>query len=689
MMKVVLQDGIKDCGVCCLLSIIRFFGGDVSREYLRKITNTGKDGVSAYNLIEAAKEIGFSAYGVEGDLNKIENNNLPCIAHIHVNKNYQHFVVIYKIEKNKVTIMDPAKGKRIIQKSEFLLMSSGKYIFFTIKKKLPIIKIQNILSKTLITCLKKNFIFICLFTSTLLFIEILISFYFKYILTYGINYSIKNNIPMIALMIFILSFLLFLIHIIYDRYLYKILFNFDEKVTFITFQQLLLLPYFYYKNRTTGEVLSRFHDLNSVKSFLVSFLNYFLSDFFRIVLFFLLLLHYSVILSLCYLCYFLFFMIYTLLRRNRKKKDFKYIRKVEDFIETSMIESISNVDTTKGSHLEKRFYDKFLLKYRHLLEKNYSYYCSISIDSNLQLFAYHFLTILVITIGAYLVIEGKMLLSTLIIYQTFFSYLLSSTSRFFQFFEQLSDFVICFQRVNELFTIEKEDFSKSYYYLKYDCAGDISFSNVCYSINNKNIFDSLSLTITKGDKIFLYGSSGCGKSTLMKMLLRYIEVPFGNISINNIDINHYHLENLRKYITYVTANEMLYYDSVYQNICLYQEVSEEEFMNVVKITRVNSIFGDDFSSYQVMLEENGSLFSSGERQRIILARSLLRKSSIYIFDEAFGQIDVELTNSIIKDIILYLKDKTVIVISHRKNCKKYFDRVIKLEKGKIYESKKL
>ena len=112
-------------------------------------------------------------------------------------------------------------------------------------------------------------------------------------------------------------------------------------------------------------------------------------------------------------------------------------------------------------------------------------------------------------------------------------------------------------------------------------------------------------------------------------------------------------------------------------------------MNVVKITRVNSILGDDFSSYQVMLEENGSLFSSGERQRIILARSLLRKSSIYIFDEAFGQIDVELTNSIIKDIILYLKDKTVIVISHRKNCKKYFDRVIKLEKGKIYESKKL
>ncbi len=685
-MKIVLQDGIKDCGICCLLSVIRFFGGDVSKEYLRKITNTNKDGVSAFNLIEAAKEIGFDAYGAEGDLNQIEDNNLPCIAHVHVNKNYQHFVVLYKLEKNKVIIMDPAKGKRIITKSEFLLMSSGKYIFLKAKKKLPVIKNQNLLYKQFTHYLKKYFVFIYSFTSVLLIIEILISFYFKYLLNYAINYSVMNNIPVIAQCIFLLTVLLFFLHLVYDRFLYKILFKFDESITFLTFQQLLLLPYFYYKNRTTGEVLSRFHDLNTIKSFLVSFLNYFLSDFFRIIMFFILLFHYSSILSLCYLCYFCIFLCYTLLRRKKKKNDYKNIRKLEDMIETSMIESISNVDTTKGSHLEKRFYDKFLLRYRHLLEKNYSYYCLLSIDSNLQLFAYNLLTIIVLTIGAYLVIEEKMSLSTLIIYQTFFSYLLNATTRFFQVFEKLTDFNICFNRVNDLFTIEKENFSKSYYYLKYDCSGDVCFSKLYYSINNRVIFDSLSLNIPYGQKVFIYGKSGCGKSTLMKMLLRYIEVPFGCISINGIDINHYHLENLRRYITYVSSNEMLYYDSVYQNICLYQDISEEEFMRVVRITRVNLIFGDNFSSYQVMLEENGFLFSSGERQRIILARSLLRKSSIYIFDEAFGQIDVELTNQIIKDIIEYLNDKTIILISHRKNCKKHFNRVLKLEKGVIYES---
>ena len=87
-----------------------------------------------------------------------------------------------------------------------------------------------------------------------------------------------------------------------------------------------------------------------------------------------------------------------------------------------------------------------------------------------------------------------------------------------------------------------------------------------------------------------------------------------------------------------------------------------------------------------MIEENGFNFSNGERQRIILARSILRNSNIYIFDEALGGIDITKEKKILEGIFSYLKDKTVIVISHRFNNKKCFDRVLKLENGKIYES---
>ena len=98
-MKIVMQDGIKDCGVCCLLSVTRYYGGEISKELLREMTHTTKSGVSAYDLIEAMKKIGFDAWGMSGDMSKIEDDNLPCLAHVIINKKYKHFVVIYKINR--------------------------------------------------------------------------------------------------------------------------------------------------------------------------------------------------------------------------------------------------------------------------------------------------------------------------------------------------------------------------------------------------------------------------------------------------------------------------------------------------------------------------------------------------------------------------------------------------------------
>ena len=268
-LKVVLQDGIKDCGICCLLSIIRFYGGEVSKEYLRKLTNTNKDGVTAYCLIEAARFLGMEADGVNGDLNNLENNNLPCIAHVHVNANYQHFVVIYKISQNKVIIMDPAVGKRVLSISEFKLMSTSNFIILKVKKKLPIFNHKRVVYKffTETFIIYKNYFILLLFlTLNLILFEILMSFTFKYLLTYAIEYLNSFNILSILICLVFISLFNFIINLLKRKMLYKFMFIFDAKLTISTFKQLLLLPYFYYKNRTIGEVLSRFNDLGNLKN---------------------------------------------------------------------------------------------------------------------------------------------------------------------------------------------------------------------------------------------------------------------------------------------------------------------------------------------------------------------------------------------------------------------------------------
>lgn len=687
-MKVVLQEGRSDCGVCCLLSIIRFYGGGVSLEYLRKITNTNKDGVSAYNLIEASKNIGLEAYGVTGKLENIEDNNLPCIAHVNVCSNYQHFVVIYKITKNKIFIMDPAKGKRILSFSEFRLMCTNNYIFFKVKKKLPILNNRKNLNKFIFNYLnskKYYFVAASFIILNILLLDIVLSFNFKYLISYCINYYNSVNLYSISLVLIICSIMLFLITIINKRIIIKLLFIFDLEITFNTFKQLLLLPYFYYKNRTVGEVLSRFSDLATIKNFFINIVSYFISDLLSLIIFIIFIFNINYKLSLFFLIYCFICSFITFISSSKKKKLFNNVKLSEDNIESYIVESISNVDTTKSGHLEKRFIDKFLLKYKRLLNYNYDYLNHLDLINMLLKLLENILLVITYGYGSYLILDNSINLTDMIIFTTFFNFCLRVFNRIINILFEIPNYLVSLNRIEDIFSICREDFSKSYFFLPFDMRGTISFKNLSYSIGNKKIFDDINLNINYGDKVLLFGSSGSGKSTLFKMLLRYVEIPYSMISINNIDINHYHLENIRRYITYVSCNELLFTDTIYNNICLYKDVSEEDFMNAVRICRVDMIFGKNINNYNSMLEENGFLLSSGERQRIILARSILRTSNIYIFDEAFGQIDIDLTNKIIDDLFKYLNDKTIIVISHRNNSKKYFNRVLKLMDGKIYE----
>ena len=196
----------------------------------------------------------------------------------------------------------------------------------------------------------------------------------------------------------------------------------------------------------------------------------------------------------------------------------------------------------------------------------------------------------------------------------------------------------------------------------------------------------MNLQIKQGEKILLSGESGSGKSTLVKMLLRYIEVDFNKIKIADIDINHYHLENIRSNITYVTSSEYLFTDTIRNNIVLYKDYPEEDFYEVCKACLVDDIIKNNDNNYDALIEENGFNFSNGERQRIILARSIIKKNSIYIFDEALAGIDISREKKILENIFAYLNDKTIIVISHRFNNKKLFDRVLKLNGAQIYEN---
>ena len=693
-MKIVLQDGIKDCGICCLLSIIRFYGGEVSKEYLRELTNTTKDGVTLYNLINAAKKIGFDAEGLSGNIKDINVNNLPCIAHVNINKKFKHFVVIYKINKDKhqITIMDPAKGKKTISFSEFNLLSSNNYLFITPKRKLPIYKKKNIIYRvvyTLITTNKKKGIIVFILTINYFILTIILSFHFKYLLEYSINYQISTVIIKISILISVVYILKNIICYLRNTLLNKWNSIFDISIYENTYRQILLLPYLYFKNRTTGEVVSRFKDLNTVREYLTTFFCTFTTDFISMIIFLIIMINYNIKLTIIINIHILLIIIYILITNKLKKRLLKKVHRNEDIVNSYLIQGISNVDTIKGSHLEKRFIDKFSINYKLFQESIYSYNNLIEIELLIKTLINDFIYVFIFGIGSYLVIKGKITLSNLIVYQTIINYYLKSTLNIVNIVSSYNTFKISLDRVEELYMLDEENFKNNFFYLPYNLNGNIEINNLNYKVGSKIIFNNLNLKINQGEKILLSGESGCGKSTLVKMLLRYIETEFNTIKISDIDINHYHLQNIRSNITYVTSNEYLFNDTLKNNICLYKEYKEEEIEEVCKICLVDDIIKNKESYLDTIIEENGFDLSNGERQRIILARSLLKKTNIYIFDEALAQIDINREKKILVSIFNYLKHKTIIIISHRFNNKKLFDRVLKLEKGKINENKKV
>ena len=690
-MKIVLQDGIKDCGICCLLSIIRFYGGEVSKEYLREITNTTKDGVSLYDLIEASKQIGFESIGLTGNLEDISKDNLPCIVHFIINKNYKHFTVIYKIDKQKkkVILMDPAKGKKVISFSEFNLLSSKNYMFLKPIKKLPIIKRKNIINKSIkesIKTNKKNIFIIAITTISFFIINIITSYHFKYLLKYSIDHNVVDNIKVITIILLIIYMIKEFNLIIRTILINKWLAVLDLETTIKTYRQLLLLPYLYFKNRTTGEVISRFKDLNIIRGYLSNLLCTLQTDILCIIIFSILIFRISKFLTIIIYLIIILLILNILLFKKRKKKLIHKNTKAEEIINSSIIEGLSNVDTVKGSHLEKRLTDLFSIKYKNFQEINYSLSLLMIFQETIRNTLNDFLMVLLYSVGAYLVIRKKLTLSSLIIYQSFLNYLLSCTLRVIKTIEEYPNYKISLERVEELFMINEEDFKNNYFYLSYDLSGDIKINNLNYKIGYKTLFNNLKLEIKKGEKILLSGPSGCGKSTLVKMLMRYIEVEFDTIKISNIDINHYHLNNIRTNITYLSSNEYLFNDTMKNNITLYKEYNDEEIEEVSRICLVSDIIKNKELGLDKMIEENGFNFSSGEKQRIFLARAIIKKTSIYILDEALGQIDINREKKILEGIFKYLNDKTIIVISHRFNNKKLFDRVLKLEEGKIIES---
>jgi ABC-type bacteriocin/lantibiotic exporter with double-glycine peptidase domain len=681
--KVVKQNDLKDCGVASLLSIIRYYGGNVPSERLRIDTHTSKNGTTAYNLIIASKKYGFDAAGYKVNKDNLFNEKIICpfIAHVLIN-NLNHFLVVYKINSQKILIMDPAKGKREINIKEFCEMWTGNIIVLHPRNKITYLKSQNTLKK-----LVKKFAFqekeliIKVFITNILFTIFLLisSYYFKIGLDMIQNLQDFNNFKMITIpfgIIVIAKCIFRYLRSYYENYLNK---NIDIHLLKDFLSQIFHLPFRVIQSRSSGEIMTRINELNNIKNYFSELFVSIFFDFTMTLITIPILYHVSkrLFFILCFslLIYLLLGYLFSKSIYQRAMQNIDY----EDSFNTTILENIKCLNSIKNLNQNDKILEKIENRVSQYVYDTFSFTKMINIQENIKFLIDEYSLFLIDTFGLISVFNGKLLVSDLILFNSLMMFFLEPVKNIINSLPKFNFLKASICKINDFMDIECEHNRNSRKIDNYQ----LKICNVSYSYNDyENILNDYSLVIKENEHLMLKGNSGSGKSTICKLINAEFQPQRGLMMIGDYCYNEFTTMELHNVITYVSQNENLYNDTIRNNILFYRDVSEEKFMKICKICRIDDIVKGKPMGYETFLETDVNNLSGGEKQRIILARACVSNFKILIIDEALSETDFELEKNIITEIKHYFINKTIIYVSH-KNQDKLFNRVITI--GEINE----
>ncbi len=675
MMKVkpVIQKDLKDCGICCMQWLFIFYNGYVTLEKLREDTFTDKNGTNAYHIVNAFKKWGFDSLGIlERDITKSELE-FPLIAHLTLENGLEHFVVVKEVKNNIVYLMDPSVGNKKISLTIFNSLFTGHLIL--VKPRGKIIKmdkgltINNLFLQILN---QEKFLIMKIVMSSIIWtiIAIICSYYLKV----GSNLLNENYKYFKWLILIFAIFTLLKILSLYIREYYENhLGNLIDVYLYPEFlHHIFYLPSNSIKTRSVGEIVTRIDELANIKSLFseifVSYLVNSLMILITVVILFIINKNLSFILFLFIVLYVLYGFLVSKSLYQRILENINYQTNFNSMIveDITMLDSIKNLNIN-NIILEK--IEKCLSKY---LFNTYNFNKYFNLTNLGKDFLLELCFFLINSCGFWNIYQGNLSIIDLFTFNIILGYCIDPVRNIISLLPKYNFIKATFTKLTEFINIEEENIDDKGCYLD----GDIVFANVYYSYNNyKSILKNLTLQIKQGDHVLLNGPSGAGKSTICKLIYKEYVSNEGEIYIGNQNIKDIDIGTIRNNILYVSQNEELFTGTIKENILIDREVEEQLFNDICQICCIEEIVAKKTLRFNSLLEPNSQNVSGGEKQRIILARGLLKKANIIILDEALSEVDFKLENKIIKNIKNYFNDKTIIYISH-KNQTKSFSKII-------------
>ncbi|ATC37585.1 peptidase domain-containing ABC transporter [Elizabethkingia anophelis] len=685
------QHDIKDCGAACLASVAAHYGLKMPIAKIRQICHTDTRGTNVLGMVQGLEKMGFNAKGVKGGADALPEIPLPAIAHIIVQGQLHHYVVIYSVKKDKITVMDPAYGKMqeytLQEFSEIwtgvlILLEPNEYFEQKDEKTSLYKRFWNLVQphkSILLQALLGAVVYTILGLSTSIYIEKITD----YVLIDG-NKRLLNLLS--VGMIVILLFQIF-ISVMKSVLVLQTGQKMDKHLILGYYKHLLKLPQRFFDTMKVGEIISRVNDAVKIRTFINDVaIQIFVNIFIIIFSFALMFTYYWKLALITALVIPFYFLVYWITNKLNKKVERKLMEESAE-LESHLVESITSVRTIKQFGVETFANNKTDNAFTKLLKTIYTSVLNALFSSNSSEFLSRIFTIVLLWAGSGYVIDRVITPGELLSFYALIGYFTSPVSQLIGMNKTVQNALIAADRLFEIMDLEREETTDKLE-LSPEHIGDIQFKEVSFSYGSRaDVFAGFNCTIEKGKTTAIVGESGSGKTTLASLLQNLYPLKGGKILIGDYDINYISNYSLRSLISVVPQQIDLFSGNVIENIALGEDFPDvQRILDITKKLGILTFVEKLPNGFQTYLGENGALLSGGQKQRIAIARALYKNPEILILDEATSSLDTE-SELVIQNTLNEFRSqgKTMVVIAHRLSTIANADTILVMKEGQIIE----
>ena len=690
----------RDCGPTCLRMIAKHYGKTFSREFLREKASITKTGVTMAGIAEAAEAIAMRTLGMRISLESLVSEApTPFI----VPWRQKHFVVVYKTNKTKIYLADPAQGLLTYSHEDFkkawtnttdntgfvLLLEASPQFYALVEDKTKTKGFSFLLPyfrpyKKLIRQL-----FIGLMVATI--IQFILPFLMQTVVDVGVNNRDISFIYLILISQLVLIFSQTLVSIFREWLLIHITSRFNIKMISDFLFKMLKLPVSYFDTRNTGEHLQRIQDHTRIQNFVSSSTLNMIFSMITFIIFNCILAYYNlkiffvfIVGATLYVGWTFFFL------KKRAELDYKRFDEASQS-QNSLIQIINGVKEIKINNSQRKNRWKWEYNQISLFKTSLSTLKLAQYQTIGATFINEIKNTVITFLAAKAVVDGNLTLGMMISTQYIVGQLNLPLSNFIIFIQTWQDAKISLERLSQVHTRDDEDLATAKKSNELPDTKTIEIKDLSYRYGGKStpfVLKNVNCIIPEGKTTAIVGASGSGKTTLMKLLLKFYEPTSGSINIGSVDLNNINNDFWRLNCGAVMQDTFMFNDTIGGNISESEQnemIDRDKLNNAAFVSNIGDFIQKLPNKYNTELGTSGIRLSGGQEQRIMIARAVYKDPFYLFFDEATSALDANNEKVIMENLNSFINGKTAIIVAHRLSTVKNADRIIVLENGEIVE----